>query len=141
MLQKQFVDSGIDMQLELVAPQEFLERLSTGRFETALFEFLAQTPSWVYGFWRSPSRGSEPWIRHGYSGADRELDAMHLAETEEDLKRAIADVYRRMADDPPAIFIAWPQAARAVSRRFEVPVEKGADIMGSNLRLWRPAGR
>jgi hypothetical protein len=64
---------------------------------------------------------------------------MHLAENEQDLKRAIADVYRRMSVDPPAIFIAWPEVARAVNRRFQVPVEDGADIMGANLRLWRPA--
>ncbi len=140
MIQKQFVDAGVDMELELVPPRVLVQKISSGAFEAALFEIVARTPSWLYGFWRSQS-GSQGWIRHGYSGADPELDAMHLARTEAELKQAMAAVYRRMSEDPPAIFIAWPQAARAVSRRFEVPVEKGADIMGSNLRLWRPAGR
>ena len=138
MLQKQFVDAGVDMELELVSPTALVQKISSGAFEAALFELVGRTPSWLYGFWRSPA-GPHAWIRHGYSGADRELDAMHLAETEAELKRSIAAVYRRMSEDPPAIFIAWPQAARAVSTRFEIPVEKGADIMGSNLHLWRPA--
>ena len=64
---------------------------------------------------------------------------MQNARNEDELKRAVAAVYRKMADDPPAIFIAWPEVARAVSTRFEVPVEKGRDIMGGNLWLWRPA--
>jgi hypothetical protein len=40
-------------------------------------------------------------------------------------------------EDPPAVFLAWGQRARAVSRRFEVHVEPGRDIL-TTLRLWRP---
>ena len=46
---------------------------------------------------------------------------------------------RAIVDDPPAIFLAWSERARAVSTRFEVPVEPGRDIL-STLRLWRPVG-
>ena len=43
-------------------------------------------------------------------------------------------------DDPPAIFLAWSERARAVSKRFDVPPPKpGRDILGT-LRLWKPAG-
>lgn len=139
LLQKQFFDVGIDMELELVPPQEFVQRLSVGNFEAALFESAAFTTSWVYSFFHSPAPDAPVWIRHGYSGADAELDAMQNARNEDELKRAVAAVYRKMAEDPPAIFIAWPEVARAVSTRFEVPVEKGRDIMGGNLWLWRPA--
>ena len=47
-------------------------------------------------------------------------------------------------DDPPAIFIAWPQVARVVSAKFIVPPESGPgaqpkpDVM-SSLRLWTRA--
>ena len=44
---------------------------------------------------------------------------------------------RRIVDDPPAIFLAWSERARAVSTRFDVPAEPGRDIL-STLRLWRP---
>jgi hypothetical protein len=43
-----------------------------------------------------------------------------------------------MNEDPPAIFLAWSQRARAVSSRFVVPpIEAGRDIL-STLRLWKP---
>ena len=44
-----------------------------------------------------------------------------------------------MIDDPPAIFLAWSERARAVSKRFVVPdAEPGRDIL-STLRFWKPA--
>jgi ABC-type transport system substrate-binding protein len=138
-LQKQLFEIGVDMQLELVPARDLVARLGTGRFEAALFEFNARTPSWLYEFWRSPTEKSEVWIKHGYSAADEELDAMHFAETDDDLRKAAASVYKKMAEDPPAIFIAWPEVTRAASTRFEVPVEPGTDIMGPNMRLWRLA--
>jgi hypothetical protein len=49
----------------------------------------------------------------------------------------VAALQRAIVDDPPAIFLAWSQRARAVSTRFHVPVEPGRDIL-STLRLWRP---
>ena len=37
-----------------------------------------------------------------------------------------------------AVFLAWQERARAVSRRFSVPSEPGRDILGT-LRLWKSA--
>ncbi len=140
-LQKQFADSGVDLELEAVTMKELGSRLRVGDFEAVLLEAIGGGPTWMYGLWHSPSSGPVRFIANGYAAADRELDAMQMARDEEELKRAVAAVYRKMADDPPAIFIAWPEVARAVSTRFEVPVEKGVDIMGGNLWLWRPARR
>jgi hypothetical protein len=66
------------------------------------------------------------------------LDRLRAAPTEADYKAAVAGFQQAMIDDPPAIFVAWSQRARAVSTRFEVPAEPGRDILRS-LRLWRPA--
>ena len=141
LLQKQLFDAGVDVELDLVSPRDFVTRLATGNFEAALFEHAAGSPSWVHAFWHSPAAGAPVWVRHGYSAADQELDAMQNARNEDELKRAVAAVYRKMAEDPPAIFIAFPEVSRAVSTRFDVPVEKGRDIMGGNMWLWRPAKR
>lgn len=138
-LQKQLFDAGVHMELEAVTPADFVRRVSSGQFEAALFEFTGRTPLWVRAFWRSPAANSVPWIKHGYRSADRELDAMHFAETEEEVREGVAAVYERLREDPPAVFIAWPEVTRAVSRRFDVPVERGRDVLGTNLRLWRPA--
>jgi hypothetical protein len=44
-------------------------------------------------------------------------------------------------EDPPAIFLAWGERARAVSSRFIVEGEEsGVDIVGT-LRLWREADK
>jgi hypothetical protein len=43
-----------------------------------------------------------------------------------------------MVNDPPAIFLAWRDRARAVSSRFHVVAEPGADVLFT-LREWRPA--
>jgi hypothetical protein len=41
-------------------------------------------------------------------------------------------------DDPPAVFLAWSERARAISRRFEVPpAEANRDIL-LTLRNWKP---
>ncbi len=139
-LQKQFADAGVDLELEAVSLKELMRRANTGDFESVLIESIGRAPTWMYNFWHS-SVGPSPFSASGYSGADAELDAMQMARDDEELKRAVAAVYRKMDDDPPAIFIAWPEVARAVSTRFDVPVEKGVDIMGGNLWLWRPAKR
>ncbi len=138
-MQKQFADAGVDLELEGVTMKDLMRRLPVGNFDAVLLEAIGGAPPWVYGMWHSPPEGTASFINGGYSGADRELDAMLMARDEEELKRAVATVYQKMAEDPPAIFIAWPEVARAVSTRFEVPVEKGVDIMGGNLWLWRPA--
>ena len=138
-LQKQFADAGVDLELEALTVKDLMRRLNIGDFDAVLLEAIGGAPTWMYGMWHSPARGSTPFIASGYTGADKELDEMQMARDEEELKRAVAAVYQKMAEDPPAIFIAWPEVARAVSTRFEVPVERGVDIMGGNLWLWRPA--
>ncbi len=140
-LQKQFADAGVDLELEAVTMKDLARRLPVGDFEAVLLEAIGGAPTWMYGMWHSPVPGTARFITTGYTGADKELDAMQMARDDEELKRAVAAVYRKMDDDPPAIFIAWPEVARAVSTRFDVPVEKGVDIMGGNLWLWRPAKR
>jgi hypothetical protein len=40
-----------------------------------------------------------------------------------------------MRDDPPAVFLLWPDTARAVSARFRVPLTPDRDIIGT-LPQW-----
>ncbi|HSL20278.1 MAG TPA: ABC transporter substrate-binding protein, partial [Vicinamibacterales bacterium] len=140
LLQQQFYVRGIDMQIESVSLAQMQQRVLTGDFDAALFEFFGRSPSWLYAFWHSRPAAFGGLIGSGYSAADAELEAMQFARDEVELKRAVAAVYKKMHDDPPAIFIAWPEVTRAVSTRFEVPVEKGRDVLGANLWRWKPAG-
>ncbi|MGE5812987.1 MAG: ABC transporter substrate-binding protein [Acidobacteriota bacterium] len=138
-VQKQLYDFGVDMELEPVSVRGLFPRLASGDFEAVLMEFFGITPSWISYFWHSPALGGPVLLNSGYSAANGDLEAMDAARTEHELRSTLANVYRRFAEDPPAVFIAWPEVTRAVSKRFDVPVEKGRDIMGGNLWLWRPA--
>jgi hypothetical protein len=42
-----------------------------------------------------------------------------------------------MLDDPPAMFLAWSRRTRAITRRFNIPVEEGRDPMNSFWRATR----
>jgi hypothetical protein len=70
---------------------------------------------------------------------DAALDAIRHAPNDDAYKAGVAAFQKAIVDDPPAIFLAWGERARAVSTRFELPpVEPGVDILPT-LRLWRPA--
>ena len=43
---------------------------------------------------------------------------------------------RVFRDDPPAMFLAWQERSRALSRAFEAPDEGSVDILGT-IRQWR----
>jgi hypothetical protein len=71
---------------------------------------------------------------------DAALDTIRRSLTDEEYKRGVSAFHQAIVEDPPAIFLAWNERARAVSRRFAVPTtEPNIDILGS-LRLWRPVG-
>jgi len=64
---------------------------------------------------------------------------MRHAANDDDYRDGIASFQDAIVNDPPAIFLAWSERARAVSTRFEIPAEPDRDILRT-LRLWRPAG-
>ena len=70
---------------------------------------------------------------------DAALDAIRQAPDDDAYRAGVADLQRAILDDPPAIFLAWSERARAVSTAFEVPTQQDRDPL-TTLRLWRPAG-
>ena len=135
LVQKQLADVGIDMKLTPVKREKMVALLSSGEFDAFLFEMYGRSLSYAYEFWHS----HEPaLIKSGYSGADAILDRMRAAKSEDDTRTAVGDFSRVLYDDPPAAFIAWQQASRAVSTRFDVAAEPDRDIL-SKVWQWRPA--
>jgi hypothetical protein len=60
------------------------------------------------------------------------------AASDDEYRSGVTAFQQAVVDEPPAIFLAWSERARAVSHRFDVPVpEDGRDVL-STLRLWRP---
>ncbi len=131
-LQKQLANIGVDMQIEVLPLRDLVERLQAGRYEAFLLERSSgRSLVWIYTSFHSN------YFVTGYTAADAALERLRGAATEPETRAAVADLQRIFYEDPPAVFLAWPQVARAVSTRFLVPAERGRDVIGS-LWQWRP---
>jgi ABC-type oligopeptide transport system substrate-binding subunit len=137
-VKRQLAAAGIEMTVESVSQAEIHKRLIAGTYEAALLE-LVSGPTLLrpYIVWLSSSPFNPGHL--GNATIDVALERAHNAATETDFRSAVVAVQQAFHDDPPAIFLAWSQRARAVSNSFVVPApEPGRDIL-STLRMWKPA--
>src|SRR5438552_2075238 len=127
------------MSLESVRQEESVRRAGKSDYDAALIELISgPTLLRTYKVWTS--NGPSNWGTFGNPTIDAALDHVRNAGTDDQYRRAVASLQQAFADDPPAIFLAWSERARAVSKRFDVPTpEPGRDIL-STLRLWKPTG-
>jgi peptide/nickel transport system substrate-binding protein len=134
-LQRQLAAVGVTMEVEPLPLDKFDARWKAGDFEAQLLDLNLGSISHEYNFWHSGA----PENYGGFSSAliDSYLDAMRHSTEDTAFKSGMTGFQRAMVDDPPAIFLAWSERARAVSRRFEIPGEPGRDILFT-LRQWRP---
>jgi peptide/nickel transport system substrate-binding protein len=135
LVQRELADVGIDMKLRPLNQDELTTRVFKGDFDAFLFEFYGRSLSYAYEFWHSHDT---PLANTGYTAADSVLDRMKTAKSEDEMRAGVAQLARVLYDDPPAAFIAWQQASRAVSTRFDVKPERDRDIL-SNVWQWRLA--
>jgi len=136
-VKRQFEAVGVDMSVEEVPQEQLFERLGKGDYEATLFEFISgPTLFRPYLVWHSG--GPLNWGRFGGPTIDKALDAVRFSGTDAEYRAAVANLNQILLEDPPGVFLAWQERARAVSRRFSVPSEPGRDILGT-LRLWKPA--
>ena len=68
---------------------------------------------------------------------DDSLDAIRHAHDKSAYRAAVANFQRAIVDDPPALFLAWSERARAVTARMDVPLTPNRDVIPT-LRLWKP---
>src|SRR6185295_3103027 len=118
-------------------PQEQVaEAAQTGDFE-ALLGDIVSGPTMLRSFRQYDSR-MHVLPKIPSAAIDAALDRIRHAASDDEYRLGVADFEQAIADEPPALFLAWGERARAVSRRFDVPTpEKNRDIL-SSLRLWRP---
>jgi peptide/nickel transport system substrate-binding protein len=135
-IQRQLQDAGVSIRLEESSLDQMLSRVAKGDFDAILTDAV-QGPTVVRPALWWHSRGPLNWGGYKSASVDAALDAINRAPDDAAYRAGVAAFQRAIVDDPPAIFLAWSERARAVSTRFEVPVEPGRDIL-STLRLWRP---
>jgi peptide/nickel transport system substrate-binding protein len=136
-LQRQLQAIGVELVLERIPVDQIYERTTRGDFDVLLADVVAG-PTLVRPLWFWYSNAQFNWGGYSNPAVDRALDAVREAPDDAAYRAGVSAFERAIADDPPAVFIAWSERARAVSAAFDVPAEPGRDILGS-LRLWRPA--
>jgi peptide/nickel transport system substrate-binding protein len=136
-MQRQLRAVGVDLELELVSIDDWYERIKKGDFDAVLADAVSG-PNLVRPYLVWHSEGPLNYGRFNGTNVDAALDAIRTAPNDDAYKAGVAAFQKAIIDDPPAIFLAWSERARAVSTRFAVPAEPGRDILPT-LRLWRPA--
>ncbi len=136
-VKRQLEAVGVDMVLDEISHDDFIKKAAKGDFD-AIVTSVISGPSIVrpYLWWESKGKSN----RGAYSNAsvDAALDSIRHATSDDQYRTGVANFQKSILDDPPAIFLAWDEHARAVSNRFDVATQPGTDIMRT-LHLWRPA--
>jgi len=121
-VQKQLYDVGVDMRFEVLAAEEYDQRIREGLFEAVLVDMISG-PSFgrPFLFWRS-AREFQGLNVFGYENAEteRQFQILRASLNEAAIRSATRRLQYALLDDPPALFLAWNERARAVRRRFDV---------------------
>ena len=134
-LKRQLEAVGVEMNLRETSLENLDSVLLKGEFDAVLTEFISGPSLFrVYRLWHSQG------LLQGHVGnghLDDALDRIRFSTSDDEYQIAVRGFQEAVVQDPPAIFLAWSERARAVNRRFDVQVEPGRDIL-TTLRLWRP---
>lgn len=135
-LQRQLQQIGVELTLEHIPVDQIYERTTRGDFDVLLAD-VAAGPTMVRPLWFWYSHAEFNWGGYSNPSVDAAFDAIREADSDDAYRAGVSAFERAIVDDPPAVFIAWSERARAVSTSFEVPTETGRDVLGS-LPQWRP---
>ncbi|MPY89231.1 MAG: hypothetical protein GEU99_15060 [Luteitalea sp.] len=128
LLQRQLIEVGVDMDIEVLPMSAMHARLARGQFDAYLLDVAAgKDLNFPYWFWRS---GDEvPLAASGYTAADAALDRLRYAQTVTSAEIAIHQFQRILHDDPPAVFLCWGETTRALSTRFTMAEGFEGDLL------------
>jgi ABC-type transport system substrate-binding protein len=137
-IKRQLYSVGVAVVVDQVSVDRLLEAIKTRDFDAILMEGLSgPTLFRPYQFWHSEGAMNPGHL--GNSSVDVALDRLRTAASDDEFRTAAAAAQAAFMDDPPAVFLAWSQVARAVSNRFHVATDPNRpDVLGT-MRLWTPA--
>jgi peptide/nickel transport system substrate-binding protein len=128
----------VDLDLTEVRADQIAAHIQKKDFDALLLDVISGPSMYrLYMWWHSD--GLLNFMKFSSPAVDSALDSIRHAPDEAAYKAGVAAFQRAMLADPPAIFLAWGERARAVSNRFVVPSTPGRDILRSPY-LWRPRG-
>jgi len=136
-VKRQLAAAGVEMRVEEVTQDQILEAASRNDFEAILAD-VASGPSVFRSYRHLYSKVLFNLKPIGSPLVDAALDRIRYASSDDAYRNGVTEFQQAIINDPPELYLAWGERARAVSRRFDVPVpEDGRDVL-STLRLWRP---
>lgn len=137
-VKRQLAAVSVEMDLQEVTQEEIVDALRKGSFD-ALLGDIVSGPTLFRSFRMWSSHGQALTQKLSSPQIDTALDQINHAANDDEYRAGVRAFGLAMSEEPPALFLAWGERARAISRRFEVPTpEKGRDVLNS-IRLWRPA--
>ncbi len=138
-LKRQLAAVSVDMHIQELQADELIQAMARNDFEAILMDSISG-PSLFRSYQRWHSGGPFAIKPIASLRIDDSLDRIRHAASDDEYRGGVNAFQQAFVDDPPAILLAWSERARAVSRRFDVPMpEDGRDALAT-LRLWRPAG-
>jgi ABC-type transport system substrate-binding protein len=135
-LKRQLEAVGVEMSVQEGSLTEIFDAMGKREFDAALIEVISG-PSLFRPYQMWHSRGLLNPGGLGSPTVDAAFDRVRYSTNDVEYRAAVEGLQETIVRDPPAIFLAWGERARAVSRRFDVPAEPGRDVLPT-LRLWRP---
>ena len=141
-VQRQLYGAGVDMQFEVVPTEDFDARIRSGRFEAILIDIVSgPTLERGFQFWRS-ARHYQGLNVFGYENpeADRIFEVLRASANEASVRSATSRLQQVLLDDPPALFLAWNEKTRAVSKDFGIVQQPGRDPIDPLDTIWRWTG-
>jgi len=134
---QQLARVSVDMNVEEMSQEKILAAVRSGDFDAALIDVVSGPSMFrLYQLWHSGGLFNP---QSSSARVDAALDEIRHARGDEEYRASVGRLQQAFVDEPPAIFLAWAERARAVSRRFDVPApENGRDVLAT-LRLWRAA--
>jgi peptide/nickel transport system substrate-binding protein len=138
-VKQQLSAASVDMRVVEATQDEIVEAVKANAYDAVLIDPVSGPT--VFRTYRLFSSKVQFSPKPKTSAAiDMALDQIRSAISNSAYSDGVTKFQQAIVDDPPVLFLAWEQRARAVSRRFNVAVpEDGGDILNT-LRLWRPAG-
>jgi ABC-type transport system substrate-binding protein len=135
-VQRQLTDVGIDIRFDVQPFDVYNERADRGDFEVIMVD-IASGPGLSRGsvFWRSP-KNPNVIDSFAYENPETEalFEALRASSSDTEVRAITKKLQESFKKDPPAIFLAWNERARAVRGDFQIAVEPGADPLP---RLWQ----
>ena len=138
-VQRNLSQIDVDVQFEAVPLDDFNKRIRTGNFDAILADLIVgNSAGRPYVFWYSTSKQNAP----GYHNVrvDEAFDRLRGAPDDDSTRAAFHDLQASMLDDPPAVFLAFGETTRAVSRRFQPVTPPGGDVFRT-IPEWRLADK